>query len=176
MYISCSTTAKLPGTYLSLLLALSNKFNSSILSIIIMLKFKFWLHEWLSFYTLWWSLIRINFLHVQGEEHCGSSKSFKTSPGHLKLSHSCRSTKTTTCTASQSIEIPSQWYNVIADLPVRPPPALHPKTYKPVTPQDWSPLFPEELIKQENSDARFIDIPKEVIDVYELWRPTPLIR
>lgn len=113
---------------------------------------------------------------LKGEEHCSSSNAFKTSPSYLKLSHSCRSTKTTTCAASQSIEIPRQWYNLTADLAIKPPPALHPKTYKPVTPQDWSPLFPEELIKQENSDAQFIDIPKEVIDVYELWRPTPLIR
>lgn len=130
----------------------------------------------MSLCTLRWSLILNYFLHAQGEGHHGSSNAFKTSSGHLKLSHSCRSTKTTICAASQSIEIPRQWYNLIADLAVKPPPALHPKTYKPITPQDWSPLFPEELIKQENSDARFIDIPKEVIDVYELWRPTPLIR
>lgn len=77
---------------------------------------------------------------------------------------------------SKATEIPRQWYNIISDLPVKPPPALHPGTFEPVTAQDWSPLFPDELIKQETSNARFIDIPKEVVDVYELWRPTPLIR
>lgn len=76
----------------------------------------------------------------------------------------------------KSVEIPCQWYNLIADLPVKPPPPLHPKTFRPVKPEDLSPLFPDELIKQEVSNDKFIDIPDEVIDVYRLWRPTPLIR
>ncbi|KAL8475971.1 hypothetical protein ACS0TY_028580 [Phlomoides rotata] len=74
------------------------------------------------------------------------------------------------------IGIPRQWYNLIADLPVQPPPPLHPKTFEPIKPEDLSPLFPDELIKQEATTERFIDIPEEVIDVYRLWRPTPLIR
>lgn len=74
------------------------------------------------------------------------------------------------------MSIPKQWYNIIADLPVKPPPPLHPQTHQPLNPSDLSPLFPDELIRQEVTDERFIDIPEEVIDVYELWRPTPLIR
>ncbi|CAD5193196.1 uncharacterized protein LOC103972694 [Musa acuminata AAA Group] len=74
------------------------------------------------------------------------------------------------------VEIPRQWYNVVADLPIKPPPALHPKTHKPLKHEDLSPLFPDELIRQELSDDRFIPIPDEVIDIYKLWRPTPLIR
>lgn len=76
----------------------------------------------------------------------------------------------------QAVEIPHQWYNLVADLPVKPPPALHPQTREPIKPEDLSPLFPYELIKQEASTDRFIAIPEEVIDVYRLWRPTPLIR
>ncbi|KAI4352301.1 hypothetical protein L6164_006566 [Bauhinia variegata] len=76
----------------------------------------------------------------------------------------------------KSLEIPHQWYNLIADLPVKPPPPLHPKTHEPVKPEDLSPLFAQELIKQEVTSDRFIDIPDEVRDVYSLWRPTPLIR
>ena len=76
----------------------------------------------------------------------------------------------------KAVEIPRQWYNLIADLPVKPPPYLHPKTLEPVKPEDLSALFPDELIKQEASTEKFIDIPDEVLDVYSLWRPTPLIR
>lgn len=78
--------------------------------------------------------------------------------------------------ASRSIEIPKKWYNLVADLPVKPPPYLNPGTFQPVKPEDLSPLFPKELIKQEGSTERYIDIPEEVLDVYSLWRPTPLIR
>uniref|UniRef100_A0A7C9FCL7 tryptophan synthase n=1 Tax=Opuntia streptacantha TaxID=393608 RepID=A0A7C9FCL7_OPUST len=74
------------------------------------------------------------------------------------------------------VGIPSHWYNLIADLPVKPPPPLNPTTFEPVKPLDLAPLFPDELIKQEMSDERFIEIPEEVLDVYRLWRPTPLIR
>lgn len=74
------------------------------------------------------------------------------------------------------IEIPHQWYNLVADLPVKPPPPLNPKTFQPAGPEDLAPLFPDELIKQEVSSERFIDIPEEVREVYKLWRPTPLIR
>src|SRR6516225_6140744 len=73
-------------------------------------------------------------------------------------------------------EIPQQWYNVIPDLPVPPPPPLHPGTLQPVGPEDLAPLFPMELIRQEVATDSYIDIPAEVLDVYRLWRPTPLYR
>ncbi|TDB85294.1 TrpB-like pyridoxal-phosphate dependent enzyme, partial [Actinomadura sp. 7K534] len=72
--------------------------------------------------------------------------------------------------------LPSRWYNVVPDLPAPPPPPLHPGTREPVGPDDLAPLFPMDLIAQEVSGERFIDIPEEVRDVYRLWRPTPLIR
>jgi len=73
-------------------------------------------------------------------------------------------------------EIPTQWYNILADLPEPLPPVLHPGTGKPIGPDDLAPLFPMELIKQEMSPERWIDIPDEVRDVYKLWRPTTLFR
>ncbi|WP_433593002.1 TrpB-like pyridoxal phosphate-dependent enzyme [Nocardia sp. CA-145437] len=73
-------------------------------------------------------------------------------------------------------EIPRRWYNVIPDLPEPPPPPLHPGTGQPVGPEDLAPLFPMELIRQEVSGDRYLDIPDDVIDVYRLWRPTPLFR
>ncbi|MGH3288354.1 MAG: pyridoxal-phosphate dependent enzyme, partial [Streptosporangiaceae bacterium] len=73
-------------------------------------------------------------------------------------------------------EIPRQWYNVIPDLPAPPPPPLHPGTLQPVGPEDLAPLFPMALIGQEVSAESFIDIPTDVLDVYRLWRPTPLYR
>jgi tryptophan synthase beta chain len=73
-------------------------------------------------------------------------------------------------------EIPRQWYNVIPDLPAPPPPPLHPGTGQPVGPGDLAPLFPMALIMQEVSTDSFVDIPDEVLDVYRLWRPTPLYR
>ncbi len=73
-------------------------------------------------------------------------------------------------------QIPAQWYNVIPDLPAPPPPPLHPGTLQPVGPDDLAPLFPMELIGQEVTGDGWVDIPGEVIDVYKLWRPTPLFR
>ena len=73
-------------------------------------------------------------------------------------------------------EIPTQWYNVIPDLPTPPPPVLHPGTHEPIGPDDLAPLFPMALILQEVSQDRHIDIPAEVMDVYRLWRPSPLYR
>src|SRR6187401_3470343 len=73
-------------------------------------------------------------------------------------------------------EIPRRWYNIAADLPVPLPPPLHPGTKQPVGPADLAPLFPMELIMQEVSKERWIDIPEPVRDVYTLWRPTPLYR
>jgi tryptophan synthase beta chain len=73
-------------------------------------------------------------------------------------------------------EIPSAWYNIQADLPEPMPPVLHPGTQQPIGPDDLAPLFPMALIQQEVSTQREIDIPGEVIDLYRLWRPTPLYR
>src|SRR5712664_4282658 len=73
-------------------------------------------------------------------------------------------------------EMPTRWYNILADLPFPPSPPLHPATRQPIGPADLAPLFPMELIKQEVSQDRFIDIPQPVQDVYRLWRPTPLLR
>jgi tryptophan synthase beta chain len=73
-------------------------------------------------------------------------------------------------------EMPTQWYNIIPDLPEPPPPPLHPGTKQPVGPDDLAPLFPMALIMQEVSTDSYIDIPPEVLDVYRLWRPSPLYR
>ncbi len=73
-------------------------------------------------------------------------------------------------------ELPRRWYNIIPDLPAPPPPPLHPGTHEPIGPEALAPLFPAALIAQEVSPDRFIDIPDEVVDVYRLWRPTPLFR
>jgi tryptophan synthase beta chain len=76
----------------------------------------------------------------------------------------------------QESELPRQWYNVIPDLPAPPPPPLHPGTREPVGPDALTPLFPMALIEQEVSPERYIAIPEAVLDVYRLWRPTPLYR
>src|SRR5215470_19952225 len=73
-------------------------------------------------------------------------------------------------------ELPTQWYNLVPDLPSPPPPPLHPGTLQPVGPDDLAPLFPMDLIIQEVTPERFVDIPGEVLDVYRQWRPTPLYR
>jgi tryptophan synthase beta chain len=73
-------------------------------------------------------------------------------------------------------ELPTQWYNIQADLPEPLPPPLHPGTGQPLGPADLAPLFPMELIMQEVSQERWIDIPEELQDIYKIWRPTPLIR
>ncbi len=73
-------------------------------------------------------------------------------------------------------EIPRQWYNIMADMPNLPKPPLHPGTKQPVGPQDLSAIFPMALIEQEVSTQRWIEIPEEVMDIYSLWRPSPLYR
>lgn len=73
-------------------------------------------------------------------------------------------------------EMPTRWYNLIADLPSPPPPALHPGTHQPVGPEAFTPLFPMALIEQEVTTERYVDIPEAVLDVYKLWRPSPLYR
>jgi tryptophan synthase beta chain len=73
-------------------------------------------------------------------------------------------------------QVPTQWYNLIADLPEPPPPPLHPGTGQPVGPDDLAPLFPMALIAQEVTADRYVDIPDDVLEVYRLWRPSPLYR
>jgi len=73
-------------------------------------------------------------------------------------------------------DLPKNWYNINADMPVAPTPVLHPKTLQPVTPEFLNVLFPMELIMQEVSTDQYIEIPEEVREIYKLWRPTPLIR
>src|SRR5436190_24199861 len=71
--------------------------------------------------------------------------------------------------------IPTQWVNLMADLPPGSPP-LHPATKEAVGPDDLAPIFPIGLIEQEVSAEPEIAIPDEVLDIYRLWRPTPLYR
>lgn len=73
-------------------------------------------------------------------------------------------------------QMPTQWYNIIPDLPAPPPPPLHPGTLQPVGPDDLAPLFPMDLIMQEVTTDRYVDIPGGVLDVYRQWRPSPLFR
>jgi tryptophan synthase beta chain len=72
--------------------------------------------------------------------------------------------------------IPRQCYNIVADLPEPPSPPLHPGTGQPAGPDDLAPLFPMGLIMQEASAERSHAIPDEVLDIYRIWRPTPLVR
>jgi len=73
-------------------------------------------------------------------------------------------------------ELPRQWYNILADMPTPMEPPLHPGTGKPIGPEDLAPIFPMNLIEQEVSSKRFIDIPEEVLKIYTIWRPTPMYR
>jgi tryptophan synthase beta chain len=76
-------------------------------------------------------------------------------------------------------QLPTAWYNLLPDMAqagMAPLPPLHPGTKQPVGPQDLAPLFPEALIMQEVSTEPWIDIPGAVLDIYRLWRPTPLYR
>ena len=73
-------------------------------------------------------------------------------------------------------ELPRHWYNIAADMPNAAQPVLHPGTGEPVGPDDLAPLFPMELIGQEVSQEPEIEIPEEILDIYTLWRPTPLYR
>jgi len=73
-------------------------------------------------------------------------------------------------------EVPTAWYNIMADMPNLPKPPLHPGTKKPVGPDDLSPIFPMGLIMQEVATERWVPIPEEVLEIYRLWRPSPLIR
>lgn len=76
----------------------------------------------------------------------------------------------------QEKDIPTRWYNVQADMPNLPDPPLNPATMEVAGPQDLAAIFPEELIKQEVSTERWIEIPEEVRELYKLWRPSPMYR
>jgi tryptophan synthase beta chain len=73
-------------------------------------------------------------------------------------------------------EIPKEWYNIMADMPNLPKPPLHPETKRPIGPDDLSAIFPMALIEQEVSQDRWISIPDEILNIYALWRPSPLYR
>lgn len=72
--------------------------------------------------------------------------------------------------------IPKQWYNIAADFPEPMPLPLHPATKKPVTLEDMTVIFPENLVQQEMTTERYVEIPEPVREIYALWRPTPLLR
>ncbi len=73
-------------------------------------------------------------------------------------------------------ELPKAWYNVLADLPWECPPPRDPETKEPLAPEKLYPIFPESLVAQEMTKERWVDIPDELIDVYKIWRPSPLHR
>ena len=73
-------------------------------------------------------------------------------------------------------EIPEKWYNIVADMPNKPLPPLHPGTHEPIGPDMLAPLFPMELIRQEVSTDPWVTIPDEVRELYKIWRPTPMFR
>ena len=73
-------------------------------------------------------------------------------------------------------ELPKKWYNILPDLPKPLPPPINPVTREPLKPDDLKPIFPSELIRQEVSADRWIPIPSEVLEVYLMWRPTPMFR
>ncbi len=74
-------------------------------------------------------------------------------------------------------DMPTQWYNIMAEMPNLPLPILHPGTKEPMKPEELYPLFAKELVHQEtNTKDAWIDIPEEVLDKYKIYRPTPLVR
>ena len=76
----------------------------------------------------------------------------------------------------QENEMPTQWYNIVADMPNKPAPLLNPVTRKPLKKEEMSSLFAEALVEQEFSQEPYIDIPEEVQELYRIFRPTPLVR
>ncbi|KAF0921038.1 hypothetical protein E2562_038237 [Oryza meyeriana var. granulata] len=104
--------------------------------------------------------------------HCSSRFRKSPTPCKPKQRVAVRTRSFTTRTSSNpggaNVSIPKQWYNLVAD--------LHLQTHQPLNPSDLAPLFPDELIRQEVTEERFIHIPEEVADVDKLWRLMPLIR
>lgn len=77
----------------------------------------------------------------------------------------------------QEKDIPTAWYNVLAEMPEKPNPLLNPATKEPLKAEDLFPVFTEEAARQELNDTdKWIEIPEEVRDMYRIWRPTPLVR
>lgn len=77
----------------------------------------------------------------------------------------------------QEKDIPTAWYNIVSEMPVKPRPLLNPATKEPLKAEDLYPLFSEEVARQEFNDTdKWIEIPEEVRDMYRIWRPTPLVR
>lgn len=76
----------------------------------------------------------------------------------------------------EETEIPTHWYNIVSDMTNKPLPPLHPGTGQPIGPEALAPLFPMELIKQEVTSDKWVEIPDEVRDLYSIWRPTPMFR
>ena len=74
-------------------------------------------------------------------------------------------------------EIPTQWYNVRADMKNKPAPLLNPSTGEPLTVDELKPIFCEELCRQElDNDTAYFDIPEEILNFYKMYRPSPLVR
>jgi tryptophan synthase beta chain len=73
-------------------------------------------------------------------------------------------------------DVPARWYNILPDLPAPLAPHLHPRTLQPIQPEELEPLLPRAVIEQEMTQERWVDIPDEVRQVYQMWRPTPLYR
>lgn len=73
-------------------------------------------------------------------------------------------------------EMPTAWYNLVADMPNQPRPYLNPKTHQPITEADLRVILADELARQELSTERYIEIPEEVQEIYRIWRPAPLVR
>jgi tryptophan synthase beta chain len=73
-------------------------------------------------------------------------------------------------------DIPKAWYNLLADFPEPLPPPLHPGTKQPIPPEALNAIFPENLVQQEMTPERWVEVPEPVREIYALWRPTPLLR
>jgi tryptophan synthase beta chain len=73
-------------------------------------------------------------------------------------------------------KIPTQWYNIIPDLPGPLAPVISPRTNQPVTPEELLAIFPPAILEQEMSNQRWIDIPEQVREIYKMWRPSPMFR
>ena len=74
-------------------------------------------------------------------------------------------------------EMPRQWYNVRADMKKKPAPILNPGTLEPITFEELSGIFCEELARQElDENTRYFDIPEEIRNFYKMYRPSPLVR